>query len=970
MGAAPAPGALDLSFDPGTGANGYVAGSLVRNLVLESGTTRKRADGSIILVGDITSFNGLNRAYVARVRSDGSLNEDTKYPGLYFYQPVRMRTIVELADGSFFLGGSTGTYTDLAPPCRDGIGPPQPCAQHRQVSDCMLRVAETSATSAVSLDRAGPFASGGLVLALRLDSDGSSLFVGGEFDYLGRGNWTTNDQPFHNFGRLRFSEGVGWVGDYNFNRRAPLLNGRVETIIRQPDGKILLGGQFTDPKSYIIRLQPDGSLDNSFNPQAPDFFVRSIAVQSDGRILAGGVFGTQDGGVRLRNHIVRLLADGQLDRTFKPGSGSDGSINAMALQKDGKILIAGEFTQLNGVSKPRLARLLSDGSLDSSFTTIVNDTVSAVVLQPDGAILIGGAFTFVNGVSRNGIARLIGDSGVAQTPITLGITTHPQSQTVTSGGSVTLTADAAGTAPLSYQWQKNGVNRPGATGASLTLFPVEASDAGNYTVVVSNPAGSVTSIPAILNVSAAELKPTTAGRAVQLTPSTGSAGSTVAIPIKLVASGEINSISFSLAFSSTQASFGGVASASGSSGASFVVNTNEAANAQAKIGVVISLPVNQTIPASVQAQPLATLTLQIAAGLPVGTVIPVQFTNSPASKSASDTLGNDVAVTFTDGSITVVAAGYEADVAPRPNGNGSITAADLTVMGRIVAGLDSAPTGAEFQRADCAPRSSLGNGIINAGDLTQLARYVAGLDPQTPVGGPIAPANGVASASGSPGAVARKNAATRRISVVQDKDNTPGTVTALIQAVAQGNENALSFSIAFDTASLTYTAATLGASASAASLVLNTNRVTAGLLGIVLSLPPNQGLLSESLDVLRVRFHAATSAATSAVRFSNAPAPTFVSDLLGNELAFQFVDGTLQLGISLLPVIRDIRVSGATLSANLTGFAAGATVILQTSRDLRHWTDVQTFTASTGSISIQRPVQPNATAQYLRFLVP
>ena len=90
MGAAPAPGALDLSFDPGTGANGYVAGSLVRNLVLESGTTRKRADGSIILVGDITSFNGLNRAYVARVRSDGSLNEDTKYPGLYFYQPVRM----------------------------------------------------------------------------------------------------------------------------------------------------------------------------------------------------------------------------------------------------------------------------------------------------------------------------------------------------------------------------------------------------------------------------------------------------------------------------------------------------------------------------------------------------------------------------------------------------------------------------------------------------------------------------------------------------------------------------------------------------------------------------------------------------------------------------------------------------------------------------------------------------------------
>ncbi|MSU20737.1 MAG: hypothetical protein EXS30_05010 [Pedosphaera sp.] len=80
------------------------------------------------------------------------------------------------------------------------------------------------------------------------------------------------------------------------------------------------------------------------------------------------------------------------------------------------------------------------------------------------------------------------------------IDTQPQSQTVAPGASVTFNIIAAGTAPLSYQWKFNTSDLSGATSATLALSKVQATDAGNYTVVVSNAGGSVTSSPATLTV--------------------------------------------------------------------------------------------------------------------------------------------------------------------------------------------------------------------------------------------------------------------------------------------------------------------------------------------------------------------------------------------------------------------------------------------------------------------------------------
>ncbi|MCX6929071.1 MAG: immunoglobulin domain-containing protein, partial [Verrucomicrobia bacterium] len=88
------------------------------------------------------------------------------------------------------------------------------------------------------------------------------------------------------------------------------------------------------------------------------------------------------------------------------------------------------------------------------------------------------------------------------------ITTQPVSQTVAAGVNVTFTVVAAGTAPLSYQWQKTGVSIAGDTSATLTLTSVTTANAGNYTVTVSNAAGSVTSATATLTVNAGAVLPT------------------------------------------------------------------------------------------------------------------------------------------------------------------------------------------------------------------------------------------------------------------------------------------------------------------------------------------------------------------------------------------------------------------------------------------------------------------------------
>ena len=197
----------------------------------------------------------------------------------------------------------------------------------------------------------------------------------------------------------------------------------VYALALQSDGKILIGGYFTEydsvSRSGIARLNADGTLDTTFSPiTGVDAYsgVLDIIIQSDGKILIGGKFSTYDG--VSRNGIARLNADGTLDTTFDPGSGAS-DVYSMQLQSDGKILIGGDFGTVNGVSRDKIARLNSDGSLDTTFDpgTGADDwnPVRAVSLQTDGKILIGGNFDEYNGTSRHKIARLNADGSLDTT---------------------------------------------------------------------------------------------------------------------------------------------------------------------------------------------------------------------------------------------------------------------------------------------------------------------------------------------------------------------------------------------------------------------------------------------------------------------------------------------------------------------------------------------------------------------------
>jgi uncharacterized delta-60 repeat protein len=136
--------------------------------------------------------------------------------------------------------------------------------------------------------------------------------------------------------------------------------------------------------------------------------VRSVAVQSDGKVLIGGSFGTYNG--TSRGFVARLNSDGSLDTGFlATGAGANDIVTSVAVQSDGKVLIGGSFGTYNGTSRGFVARLNSDGSLDTGFLATgagASDTVYSVAVQSDGKVLIGGVFTTYNGTSRGHVARL------------------------------------------------------------------------------------------------------------------------------------------------------------------------------------------------------------------------------------------------------------------------------------------------------------------------------------------------------------------------------------------------------------------------------------------------------------------------------------------------------------------------------------------------------------------------------------
>ena len=207
-----------------------------------------------------------------------------------------------------------------------------------------------------------------------------------------------------------FSFGTGLShSSYNFNSHSVLI---------QSDDKILVGGNFTSyngtSTNNIIRLNPDGSIDTDFNIGTGfDGLLLKIKTQTDGKIIAVGGF-TLYNGVSSRE-IIRLNSDGTIDNTFSVGTGFNSSlVYDVEIQSDGKIIAGGVFTEYNGTSSPRIARLNSNGTIDNGFSvgTGFNDVVFSLAIQSDGKVLVGGQFTLYNSTTCNGIIRLNSDGSI------------------------------------------------------------------------------------------------------------------------------------------------------------------------------------------------------------------------------------------------------------------------------------------------------------------------------------------------------------------------------------------------------------------------------------------------------------------------------------------------------------------------------------------------------------------------------
>jgi uncharacterized delta-60 repeat protein len=243
-----------------------------------------------------------------------------------------------------------------------------------------------------------------IVRTVALQQDGN-LIVGG--DYL---NFNGTSATY--LCRLKPDGSI----DTDFNSDLG-LNGKVYASFIQDDGKIIIGGAFTTYAGIIanrlIRLNPDGSRDITFNSNgAGNGIVYDVMQQPDGKIIIVGSF-TQYNGVTV-NRVARILRDGSLDTSFVTGSGSTKNITNIQLELNGKIILSGNFTVFNGAESNHVIRLNSDGSIDRTLNigTGFNNDVSALALQLDGKILVGGKFTSYNEIQANRIIRLNNDGSV------------------------------------------------------------------------------------------------------------------------------------------------------------------------------------------------------------------------------------------------------------------------------------------------------------------------------------------------------------------------------------------------------------------------------------------------------------------------------------------------------------------------------------------------------------------------------
>lgn len=506
-------------------ADSFVAPQLDRSIYCLA----VQADGKVIIGGDFNNVGGVSRPGFARLNPDGTLD-----PSFTPAFPIGYCLTIQ-PDGKIVVSSGTS----VARFNTDGT-------LHDRAS--------------LDIDYE--------VRCLAVQADGKVLMGG----FLK----TVANQARTNIARLN----ADWTLDTNFNG---WVNSEVFCVAQQENGQLVIGGNFTvcngQPRSRICRLNPDGTLDRTFSASASDT-VYALAIESDGKIVVGGYFTNLDG--QSRTGVGRLNQDGTLDANFNSDIVDPHVVLSLALQTDGRIIVGGLFGTLHGAGA-NLCRLNFDGSEDTNFNAQVNpsyDEVDQVVVQSDGKVVATGSFAGLGGMPRQYIGRLNNtepatknlsfdgsaitwgrggtspevwrthfalslDQGKTWTSLGEGtrvgggwrlgglslplnatlrargytansfveallgaplVMEPPLSTTNDAGTTATFMVYSGGTEPLSYHWRKNGaaltdaIHVTGASTRTLIVSNTLGADAGNYAVVISNSFGSVTSAVATLTI--------------------------------------------------------------------------------------------------------------------------------------------------------------------------------------------------------------------------------------------------------------------------------------------------------------------------------------------------------------------------------------------------------------------------------------------------------------------------------------
>jgi uncharacterized delta-60 repeat protein len=374
-------GTRDTSFNIGEGANG-----LIHSVAM--------LGNNIVIGGDFTSFNNTTANRIALLGPTGAIVDD------FGGANGNVHDIRVLADNSLLIGGA---FTEFG-----GV------AKNRLVKVTPQRIVDTTFNPAnAATPNQVPGASGGFsnvnVQSIAVQ-EGGKIFIGGAFAQYNGVN-RSGFAKLNADGTLdtEYNSGFGVTGSTGVNSIIlqdglhPLIGGGYTAFSGRTTGLIALDGN-----TGAFREDFTGSVEN-------DGEVKTVAFQN-GKILVGGIFRSVNG--EPRSNLARLNQDGTLDTSFDMGSGFNNTVNTIAVQADGAIIIGGDFTNYNGSAVPRLARLWPNGSLHTEFISALGTGPNLPVIKvaaTEAGILVGGYFTQFGTINTGSITRLRYDGSLDNT---------------------------------------------------------------------------------------------------------------------------------------------------------------------------------------------------------------------------------------------------------------------------------------------------------------------------------------------------------------------------------------------------------------------------------------------------------------------------------------------------------------------------------------------------------------------------